>query len=98
MLAMLEDHKMAIEGDDRRSREFFLRTRREATVAGIIWAVFFVWVVGVSYAMGYGEAQPSYVAGIPGWVLWGILLPFVLATIVNSVFALVYLRDEDEKI
>ena len=84
--------------DDVESAEFFLRTRKEALVAGVIWVVFFVWVVGVSYVMGYGTTVPSLVMGVSARVFWGILLPFVVATAVNCVFAFFYLRNEDEKI
>ena len=69
------------ESDDRQSRAFFLRTRKEAIVAGAIWAIFFVWVVGVSYVMGYGPVDPeNLVLGFPAWVFWGVLVPFVAAT------------------
>ena len=85
--------------DDRDSREFFLRSRKEAIVAGAIWFVFFLWVIGVSYPMGYGDIDPAdTVFGFPAWVFWGIFLPFVVATVLNSVFALVYLKDEDRKL
>ena len=87
------------ESDDIESAEFFLRTRKEAIAAGVIWAVFFVWVVGVSYVMGYGAVDPtSTVLGLPSWVFWGVLLPFLVATAVNCVFAFFYLKDDDEKI
>lgn len=89
---------MTTEADDRKSRAFFLRTRKEALVAGAIWAFFFVWVVGVSYVMGYGEIDPTLFMGFPAWVFWGIFLPFIIATIVNCLYAFVYLVDEDDKI
>lgn len=84
--------------EDVEGAEFFLRARKEAIVAGVIWAVFFVWVVGVSYLMGYGTTDPSLVMWVPAWVFWGILLPFVVATAVNCAFAFFYLKDEDEKL
>ena len=84
--------------DDRESREFFLRTRKEAIVAGGIWFVFFVWVVGVSYQMGYGTVDGSSVMGFPSWVFWGVFLPFIVATIVNCLYAFFYLKEEDEKL
>ena len=84
--------------DERESREFFLRTRKEAIVAGVIWAIFFVWVVGVSYVMGYGDTDITTTFGMPSWVFWGCLVPFVVATIVNSVFTMVFLKDDDSKL
>lgn len=90
---------MTIDSDDIKSREFFLRTRKEAAMAGVIWFVFFVWVVGVSYTMGYGDVDPSNsVMGLPAWVFWGIFLPFVVATVVNCLYAFLYLKDDDDKI
>lgn len=84
--------------EDVEGAEFFLRACKEAIVAGVIWAVFFVWVVGVSYLMGYGTTDSSLVMWVPAWVFWGILLPFVVATAVNCAFAFFYLKDEDEKL
>ena len=90
---------MTTDADDRQSRAFFLRTRQEAIVAGVIWAVFFVWVVGVSYVMGYRTVDPAnLILGFPAWVFWGVFLPFVTATVVNCLYAFLYLKDEDDKI
>ena len=85
--------------DDATSREFFLRTRKEAIVAGLIWCVFFVWVVGLSYRMGYGTVDPAdTVIGFPRWIFWGVFVPFLTATAVNCVYAFAYLADDDEKL
>jgi len=84
--------------EDRNSREFFLRTRQEAIAAGVIWFVFFVWVIGVSAILGYGAVEPTLVMGVPTWVFWGVLLPFIVATVLNCYFAFFYLKDDDDRL
>lgn len=78
-------------------RRYYLRTRREAMVAGLIWLVFFVWTVGVSYRMGYVDNDFSTVMGLPAWIFWGVLVPFITATLVNSLYAFFYLEDDPQQ-
>lgn len=80
--------------NEKRHRSF-RRSRREAIVAGAIWLVFAVWTVGVSYEMGYLHNDYSTLLGIPSWIVWGLLLPWTAAFVVNSVFAFWYLRGDD---
>lgn len=95
--APLPDERQAL--DDATSREFFLRTRKEAIVAGLIWCVFFVWVVGLSFSLGYGTVDPAdTISGFPTWIFWGVFVPFVVATAVNCLYSLAYLKDDDEKL
>ncbi|MFD2191272.1 DUF997 family protein [Pistricoccus aurantiacus] len=85
------------EAKNNSDRRYYLRTRKEAMVAGLIWLVFFIWTVGVSYWMGYANNDFSTVLGLPAWVFWGILVPFVAATLVNSFYAFFYLEDDPKQ-
>ena len=46
------------------------------------WAVCLVWTVGYSALFGYGApgTEGSLVLGVPSWVFYGVLLPWVVAT------------------
>lgn len=70
-------------------------SRREAIVAGIIFAVACAWVIGTCVVLGYGQPVHS-IGGIPNWALWGIFLPWLACFAVNTWYSLIFIRDEDE--
>ncbi len=63
--------------------EVFLHARREAWGILAFWAVALVWCVPVCYVLGYERpgrpADPSLVWGIPAWLFWGVVVPWVVA-------------------
>ncbi|MAR71993.1 MULTISPECIES: DUF997 family protein [unclassified Halomonas] len=87
---------MSESSDSKMGRAYYMRTRREAMVAGIIWIVFLVWTVGVSYILGYRNNDLSTTMGIPTWIFWGVLVPFYVAALTNSIYAFFYLQDDPE--
>ncbi|WP_136247254.1 DUF997 family protein [Halomonas borealis] len=85
------------DANNNSDRRYYLRTRREAAVAGLIWLVFLVWTVGVSYWLGYVHNDFSTVMGLPTWIFWGVLVPFGAATLANSLYAFFYLEDDPQQ-
>lgn len=76
---------------------FFLNARREAVIILIAWAVCLIWTVGYSALAGYGvdPDQVSIILGMPSWVFWGVLVPWIAATVFSVWFSLVYIADDD---
>jgi hypothetical protein len=74
------------------------RVRREAGGILGIWAFFALWVIGHAAWRAYPEdpSQIRLVAGFPAWVVWGIALPWAVATVVTVGFCLWVMRDERE--
>lgn len=78
----------------------FLQARREMFVVLGLFVASFVWTMVVSYLLGYRtpspeEAiEPSVIWGIPVWVFWGILVPWMAIDIVAIWFCFYYMRDE----
>jgi len=70
----------------------FLRARHEAILILIAWAVFLIWTVGYSALAGYTDS--SLLLGMPRWVVLGILLPWVAATLFSVWFSLYYMTDD----
>jgi hypothetical protein len=56
-----------------------------------------VWSVGYGYWTGYSGADEPLriVLGMPHWVFWAVLFPWVLATLATIVFSLVFIADDD---
>ena len=73
----------------------FASSLRELRWIVLIWLVNFCWVVGYCRAYGYpSEGQPlATVLGMPSWVFWGIFVPWIVAAVVTSWFALTQIED-----
>ena len=74
----------------------FLNARREAWLILLAWFVCLVWTVGYSAIGGYGidGASIKLIAGLPAWIVWGVLLPWFGATVFSVLFALFYMADD----
>ncbi len=70
-------------------------SRREATIAIILWAVAMAYTVGYCYLYGYRRAPEDVrlVLGIPDWVLWGVFAPWLAWTVISSLFAKFVMQD-----
>jgi TRAP-type C4-dicarboxylate transport system permease small subunit len=72
----------------------YRRTLKEAIVALMLWFGAGVWVISVSYWLGSGRPVVS-IGGIPNWVLWGILLPWVTLFLIHSWYSLFFMQAGD---
>jgi hypothetical protein len=71
--------------------------RREALVVLLIWAIACIYTVGYCYSFGY-ERDPKelrYVAGIPDWVFWGILVPWTTCSLLSFWISNYLIADDD---
>jgi hypothetical protein len=71
--------------------------RRELLFIVALWAVALVWTVGVSYALGYGRPadQIKLILGMPDWVFFGVLLPWLFCSAATLWFGLRLMADDD---
>ncbi len=70
--------------------------RREAIVSVLIWFLAMAYTVGYCWLFAYGRdpATMRFYAGIPDWVLWGIIAPWLVCLVVSWWFAYVFMTDE----
>ncbi|MBX3411316.1 MAG: DUF997 family protein [Pirellulales bacterium] len=70
--------------------------RREAIITGVIYVITMCYSVGYCLAFGYDRSidDLTFVLGFPDWVFWGIVVPWIAAFVVSSVFAMCYMTDE----
>jgi hypothetical protein len=77
----------------------FLHSRREAIVILIVWTVCMAWTVPYCYVNGYtapeSPADLATVLGMPAWVFWGVLVPWVVSGLVTIVLCLWFIQDDD---
>ncbi len=76
----------------------FVHSRREAIVifclflAGLLWAVPFCYLTG--YPEQFDPSSFPAVWGIPAWLFWGIVLPWLLADAFTIWFCFWYMADD----
>ena len=73
----------------------FLNARKEAWLILLAWAVCLVWTVGYSAWAGYAPGEITLIFGMPGWVFWGVLFPWLIATGFSVWFGLFYMSDDE---
>ncbi len=73
--------------------------RREMKVAVGFWLVCAGWAVGLGKLLAYRKLQDGagvdMVLGMPSWVFWVVILPWILATVFTLWFALRFMKDHD---
>ena len=77
----------------------FTDSFREAGLILLMWACCFVWTLTVCLTFGYPdtvtpETFPT-VFGIPAWVAWGVVFPWLVADVVTIWFCLFRMKDGD---
>jgi hypothetical protein len=79
------------------STELLASAQREAIWIVVIWCIACGWSIGVCGWLGYGRpnALPPLVFGFPNWVFWGVVVPWLVATVSSLFISQVLMTDED---
>ena len=75
----------------------YLNARRETVVLLIGFAVFLIWTIGTSRALGYDippDQIEATVFGIPRWVFWGVCVPWMTANLFTFWYAGAFMSDD----
>lgn len=80
-----------------KQRKLLRNARREGVVILSVWAIALVWCVGVGYWYGYGRDPESIklIWGVPDWVFWSVMVPWVLCLLFSIWFCFVFMSDDD---
>ena len=77
----------------------FLHSRREAVLIFGLWVVALLWSVPYCYFNGYPDTfEPDRFQtlwGIPSWLFWGILIPWLVADVFTIWFCFWYMKEDD---
>ncbi len=74
-----------------------IHARREAWVILGAFVVFLMWSVSWCYLAGYPgptDRPPAQVFGIPSWVFWGVLVPWIAADVFALWFCFFFMADD----
>ena len=71
--------------------------RREALVVLVLWLAALTYTVGYCYLYGYGRSLESltFVMGIPDWVFWGVVVPWMACLLASWGFSFLLMADAD---
>ena len=73
---------------------------KEAKLCAAVFLIVLIHCTTVIVNMGYlppaeRPLEPALFCGIPGWVVWGLFLPWCVMICVTWWFALFYLKDDE---
>lgn len=76
--------------------------RREAIIIGVAWFLSTVYCCVYCYWTGYireghplGAEDVRPILGMPSWVFWGIMVPWLICSLFTFWFAGFYMTDDD---
>ncbi|MDB4756750.1 MAG: DUF997 family protein [Pirellulaceae bacterium] len=81
----------------------FVNSRRETVVICILFILFMGWSVGVSYFLGEQSryfkpedpANIDLVWGMPSWVCYGVMFPWIAVNAIAIWFCFFFMKDDD---
>ena len=87
------------ESDQYELDPVFVHSRREAWVIMGIFLVFGVYSITASFLLGRlpedgNLSRIRTMFGMPNWVAWGVLLPWLLANIVTAWFCFGFMKND----
>ena len=88
-----------LEADDLQFTPVFVNSRREAIIIFCVWGLGLIWAVPFCYLNGYpaevDATDFSTTLGIPTWLFWGILIPWIAADVFTTWFCFCFMKDDD---
>jgi hypothetical protein len=78
----------------KRNRTASLASRRESLIVITVWVAACAYTIGYAALFAYRPGAPRILFGIPQWVVWGVLAPWIVSLAVTLWFALCYMEDE----
>lgn len=94
-------------GNDAQRQSFLIHQARharqclyEARVVAVIITIAMAFVSAILYTQGYlppesRPEQPHLILGIPSWVIWGLVVPWLVMIVVTWLFALFVMKDDE---
>jgi len=73
----------------------FRQARREALHIVILSGICMLWTIGYCGIFAYDTVAVTLLGGIPQWVIFGVALPWLSATVYSLWFALVHMKEKN---
>jgi hypothetical protein len=71
--------------------------RREGLLIMALWAACLLWSTASGYWLGYcrDPQEIGVILGIPDWICWSVILPWILCLAFSVWFCFIYMADDD---
>jgi hypothetical protein len=86
----------------RQTDPVLVNARREGIVIGIAWLAATTYCCTYCYLFGYirpghplGNEDVRPILGMPSWVFWGIMVPWLVCAVFSIWFAAFVMKDDD---
>lgn len=97
---------MSVTQNDRAAKPeyhpVFLHGRREMVFIVLVYLGAMLWTVPYCYLYGYpaqaedfGPEKLETVMGLPSWVFWGVVIPWLTANVITTFFCFFFMKDDD---
>ena len=93
---------MPAQPDDRDviQARHFAQCAREARFCAAVWIFAWIFCAAFTYKFGYPPPEqrpdePWLVLGMPGWALFGIIIPWLILICVTVWFAAAFLKEDE---
>ena len=80
----------------------YLHARREMLFIVAIYLCALLWTVPYCYLNGFSDQPEDFsaeklelVLGMPSWVFWGVVTPWLAANVVTTIFCFCFMKDDD---
>jgi fatty acid desaturase len=70
-------------------------SRREALFVAMLWIAACTYTVLYAARYAYRPSPLSFVLGMPFWVFWGVMVPWIVVSLITLWFAAYRMKDED---
>jgi hypothetical protein len=80
-----------------KEQQLLRNARREGLVIMALWAACLVWSTASGWWLGYRREphEITVIFGIPDWICWSVILPWIICLIFSVWFCFVFMADDD---
>jgi hypothetical protein len=80
-----------------KEQQLLRHARREGLLIMVVWGACLLWSMVVGYFMGYRRPsnEMTLILGMPDWIFWSVVLPWVLCLGFSVWFCFRYMADDD---
>ena len=96
-LFLADESGNAVTQAKRKEQRLLRNARREGLLVLAVWAVALVWTSLAAYLLGYDRdpSQMGLILGMPDWVFWSVVLPWVICLAFSAWFCFRFMSDDD---
>lgn len=78
-------------------QQTYWHAQRETLVIVVVWVLAMVYVLTYCYLFGYppADGQVRLVWGMPSWVFWGVVLPWLACDLITMWFCFWFMVEDD---